>query len=474
MNIKVGKAGDLSVILVNKETEEVGSYNDLFKFIKEKEIFKGNNSEIYANYNDKDKVIFLGLGDLKDLDYDGIRKASFKLGRKLIELKVESAGMEIPKFEGLCRSRTIRSFAEGLIHSEYSHDKFLSEKKLVPSVKEFYFDIEDDKAEDMIEEAQILMEGVFLARDLVNEPAMYMTPSKLAEMAVSNLEPLGVEVKVMGQKEIEEMGMVAFLAVSKGSSEEPKFIVMNWKGNEESDEKLALVGKGLTYDSGGYSLKPAGSMETMFSDMAGAASVIGTFKAIAKSKLNKNVVGIVAACENLISGGAYKPGDIISSMSGKTIEVLNTDAEGRLTLADALWYAATVEKADRIVDIATLTGACIVALGHVATGAITNDDGLMEDVKKASEKAGEPVWQLPSFKEYRDQIKSSFADLSNTGKRGAGTITAGLFLEEFVNETPWVHLDIAGTSYISSEMGYLPKGATGVPVGTLYNLVKCN
>lgn len=247
---------------------------------------------------------------------------------------------------------------------------------------------------------------------------------------------------------------------------------MRWNGDKDSDRKIALVGKGVTYDSGGYSIKPGDSMVTMFNDMAGAAAVIGAMKAIGKSKLEKNVVALVAACENLISGEAYKPGDIIGSMAGKTIEIVSTDAEGRLTLADALYYAATVEKADKIIDVATLTGACVIALGNVNMGAITNNDDLMDEIKEASELAGEPVWQLPSNEEYKEQIKGTFSDLKNSGGRGAGTITAGLFLGEFVNNTPWVHLDIAGKAYSSNENGYLPKGATGIPVKTLYNFVK--
>src|SRR5699024_3409888 len=240
--------------------------------------------------------------------------------------------------------------------------------------------------------------------------------------------------------EIEELDMEAFLAVSKGSEEEPQFIKMTWNGNPDNEKKLALVGKGLTYDSGGYSIKSSNGMITMKSDMAGSAAVIGTMKSIAMSNLNKNVVGIIAACENMLSGGAYKPGDIIGSMAGKTIEVLNTDAEGRLTLADALWYAAEIEKADEIIDIATLTGACVVALGNINSGAITNNENLMKKVRNAANLSGEPVWQLPSNDEYRELIKGDFADLKNAASGGAGTITAGLFLEEFVNNTPWVHL----------------------------------
>ncbi len=354
-------------------------------------------------------------------------------------------------------------------------EKYLSKKKVLPTVKDVYLDVlEDrkDKTVGIIEETEAVLEGVFLARDLVNERAINMYPELLANTAKDNLKGLEVEVEIFGKSEIEKLDMKAFLAVSEGSNKEPKFIVMTYNGDPDSKEKLALVGKGLTYDSGGYSLKPSASMETMYTDMAGSAAVIGAMKSIAKSKLKRNVVAIVAACENLISSGAYKPGDIIGSMSGKTIEVLNTDAEGRLTLADALWYAATVVKADKIVDLATLTGACVVALGNVTTGAVTNNEDLMSEVKEASELAGEPIWELPNNEDYKELYKGTFSDLKNTAGRGAGTITAGLFLGEFVNDVPWVHLDIAGTSYLDKAAGYLPQGATGVHVKTLFNLVK--
>lgn len=476
MKILVGKGGEIEVILVFKEDEKLDKSPDLYSYLRERELFKGNSGEIYSHisYNGSN-VILLGLGEKKKLNLESLRKSFYKLGKELMKLKVESAKVEVPKFENLCYRKTNMAIAEGLLQSEYAFEKYLSEKKIKPTVKEFYLDVLDDKkdkVEDGIEEIINIIEGIFLARDLVNEPAIVMTPVELAKRAKDELEGLGVEVEIYGRDKIEELGMTAFLAVSKGSAIEPQFILMKWNGDSSSDEKLALVGKGLTYDSGGYSIKPGDSMVTMQSDMAGSASVIGVMKAIAKSNLKRNIVGIVAACENLISGEAYKPGDIIGSMAGKTIEVWSTDAEGRLTLADALWYAATVEKANEIVDIATLTGACVVALGSVNTGAITNDDNLMQDIKDAAKLAGEPVWELPNNDEYRDLIKGSFGDLKNTGGRGAGAITAGLFLEEFVNKTPWVHLDIAGTSYFSAERGYLPKGATGVPVKTLYNLAK--
>lgn len=476
LKILVGNQGDVEVLLVFKGQEELGKSQDLYEYLKDKEIFKGDLGEIYSNISPKeDNVIFLGLGDQEKLSLDSLRKAFYKLGKELKKLKIESAKVTVPEFENLCYRRTNMAIAEGLLQSEYSFDKYLSEKKTKHTVKEFYLEVlEDkkDKVQEGIDEVYNIVEGIFLTRDLVNEPAIVMTPKELANRAKEELEPLGVEVDVFGREKIEELGMEAFLAVSKGSANEPQFIIMRWNGDKNSNKKIALVGKGLTFDSGGYSLKPAEGMATMFGDMAGAAAVIGTMKAIGKSKLEKNVVALVAACENLVSGEAYKPGDIIGSMAGKTIEVLNTDAEGRLTLADALWYAATVEKADKIIDVATLTGACVIALGTVNIGAITNNDDLMKEIKEASELAGEPVWQLPSNEEYKEQIKGTYADLKNTGGRPAGAITAGLFLGEFVNNTPWVHLDIAGKSYSSKENGYLPKGATGIPVKTLYNFVK--
>lgn len=478
MNILVGKGGQVEVLLAFKETETLEKSGELLKFLKERELFKGNSGEIYSDISPKgDNVILLGLGEREKLNLDTLRKAFYKLGKELMKLKIETASVKVPKFDNLCYRRTNMAIAEGLLQSEYAFEKYLSDKKTNPTVKEFYLDVLEDKKEKVeegLQEITNIVEGIFLARDLVNEPAIVMTPVELANRAKDELTKLGVQVEVFGKGKIEELGMEAFLAVTKGSANEPQFIVMKWNGDSSSEEKLALVGKGLTYDSGGYSIKPGDSMVTMHGDMAGSASVIGAMKAIAKSKVKRNVVAIVAACENLISGEAYKPGDIIGSMAGKTIEIFSTDAEGRLTLADALYYAATVEKADKIVDIATLTGACVVALGNINTGAITNNKELMNEVREAAELSGEPVWELPTNDEYREQIKGSFGDLKNTGGRGAGTITAGLFLEAFVDNKPWVHLDIAGTSYLSNERGYLTKGATGVPVKTLFNLVKGN
>ena len=476
MRFLLEKGGDVEIILVSDKTDKLSKGNNLFEYLRKKDIFKGKENDIYVDISPNgENIILLGLGDESKLTLDSFRNAFYKVGKKLIEFRVESVSLTIPKFAGLCYKKTIAAITEGLLQSEYSYDKYLSDKKVKPCVKEVYFEVLDDKkekAEEAIKESELLIEGIFLTRDLVNERAMHMYPEALANAAKENLEEFGIRVDIYDKAGIEKLGMKAFLAVSDGSSKEARFFTMTYNGDPDSKEKIALVGKGLTYDSGGYSLKPSTSMDTMFCDMAGSATVIGALKVIAKAKLKKNVVGIVAACENMISGAAYKNGDILESMSGKTIEVLNTDAEGRLTLADALWYAAREVKADKIVDLATLTGACVVALGGLTTGAITNDDKLMKEVKEAAELSGEYVWQLPSYPEYREQIKGDFGDLKNSAGRGAGTITAGMFLEEFVDQVPWVHLDIAGTAYDTKGRGYLPKGASGIHVKTLYNLVK--
>lgn len=477
MEFIIGKGSNIKLVTVYEDIETLETGKELFDFLKEKEIFKGKFGEVYGDFSlNGENILLLGLGKKDKITVNGLRKAFFKAAKELSKFKINEVEIQIKELFGLDEKDVVGAIAEGLLHSQYAFDKYISEKKNKVKLDKVYLDIESSKKEELeatIGEVKILIDALFLSRDLVNERAMNMYPEILANKAKEHLEPLLVNVEVFGREKIEELGMKAFLAVAEGSNKEPKFIVMNYKGDPSSKEKLALVGKGLTYDSGGYSLKPtAGSMDTMYCDMGGSGTVIGAMKAIASSKLKKNVVGIVAACENMISGGAYKPGDIIGSMSGKTIEVLNTDAEGRLTLADALWYAATVVKADKIIDLATLTGACVVALGDVTTGAITNNQELMNSVKNASEIAGEPILELPTNPEYEELIKSDFADIKNVGGRGAGTITAGLFLREFIQETPWVHLDIAGTAYLDKAMGYLPKGATGVHVKTLYHLVK--
>ena len=300
-----------------------------------------------------------------------------------------------------------------------------------------------------------------------------MYPEVLAEEAVKAGKESGFEVEVHGLEKIKELKMEAFLNVAKGSAKEPKLIVMRYMGNpEQKGEILGLVGKGLTFDTGGYSLKPSPSMVDMKSDMGGSASVIGAMTAIAKAKLKINVVAVVASCENAISGDAYKPGDIIGSMAGKTIEIDNTDAEGRLTLIDAVTYAIEKENVTEVIDLATLTGACLVALGETTTGVITNNQDFYKELEDVSKYTGEKMWQLPAFDDYRPLYKSDVADLKNTGGRFGGTITAGMFIGEFVQDKPWLHLDIAGTAWTGKQTDLSIKGGTGAPVYTLFELAK--
>jgi leucyl aminopeptidase len=332
---------------------------------------------------------------------------------------------------------------------------------------------ERGKAQAGTAKGEVIGGAVNFARDLVSEPAASLTPTLLAEEARKVAREAGLKIKVMEKAEVEKLGMGAFLGVSLGSDQPPKFIVLSYEPERgRARRKIALVGKGLTFDSGGISLKPPAGMETMKCDMAGSAAVLATMRALGKLKPRVSVLGLVAATENMPSGRATKPGDVVRAMNGKTIEVVNTDAEGRLTLADALCYAVK-EKVDEAIDIATLTGACVVALGKVQMGVFANDEGLRRRVMDAAKRAGEGAWHLPLNEDLKEVMKSDIADMKNTGKAGeAGATMGGLFLQEFVGSTPWVHLDIAGPAFIDRETPLSPKGATGVGVRTfLYYLM---
>ena len=329
-----------------------------------------------------------------------------------------------------------------------------------------------EAASSLVKEASILASSISNARLLVNQPANVMTPSQLAKEAERLAKHCGFEIEVHGPDWIQEQGLKAYWQVAKGSEEEPRFIIMRYNNAAQSSEKLALVGKGMCYDSGGYAIKPANHMNTMMTDMAGSAAVINTMAALASAQAQVNVVAIVAACENMISGRAYRNGDIIGSYAGKYIEVANTDAEGRLTLADAVSWAWKNEGATKIVDIATLTGAVIVSLGYHYTGVLADDEGLWQSLEQASHACGDKVWRLPVDDEYAAQNKSKLADIKNTGGMGAGTITAGHFVRAFAGEKPFCHIDIAATSWLDAEDEYNPFGGTGVGTELLYHMAK--
>ncbi len=313
---------------------------------------------------------------------------------------------------------------------------------------------------------QALAEGTTLAREWANRPGNHCTPTHLATLALALGKSHGLKVEVLERKDCEKLGMGSFLAVAQGSDQPPKFIVMRWMGGAKADAPVVLVGKGITFDTGGISIKPAAEMDEMKFDMGGAASVLGTMAAVASLKAKVNLIGIIAATENMPSGRAVKPGDVVTSMSGQTIEILNTDAEGRLILCDALTYAERFKPAV-VVDIATLTGACVIALGHHRSGLFSSDDALAGELQAAGDAAFDPAWRMPLDDEYDEALKSHFADMGNVGSRAGGAVTAAMFLKRFTAKMRWAHLDIAGTAWKSGAA----KGATGRPVPLLTHFV---
>jgi leucyl aminopeptidase len=322
------------------------------------------------------------------------------------------------------------------------------------------------EGEIALERGQAIAEGIALAKDLGNLPGNVCTPAYLAEQAQELGKRHGLKVEVLERKEIEKLGMNCFLAVAQGSVQPPKLITIEYQGGKRDAAPVALVGKGITFDTGGISIKPAAEMDEMKFDMCGAASVMGTMKAIALMRLPLNVVGVIPATENMPDGAAIKPGDIVTTMSGQTVEILNTDAEGRLILCDALTYVEKF-KPSAVVDIATLTGAMVIALGHVATGLFSNSDPLARELLAAGENAWDRAWHMPLWDDYQDALKSNFADIPNIGSRAGGSITAACFLSRFTKGYPWAHLDIAGTAWKSGA----EKGATGRPVSLLVHFL---
>lgn len=450
-------------------------------FILSNESFKGKSEELqiinlFRNECPKN-IILVGIGKREDFALSKLRKNIAKAVKEAAKLKSKSIDLNIGNFHNIMSlEEIVRTISEAVIMADYKFDKYKSEVKssLLQEFNLIY--AEESQLETInkaINEGVILGQANLLARTLVNEPANMLGPIELAEEAKKAGLECGFEVEIFDEVAIKELNMQAFLEVAKASANPPRLIVMRYNGNpEKKEEIIGLVGKGLTYDSGGLSIKPTTSMVSMKSDMGGAAAVIGAMTALTKLKANINVVAVVAACENMISGNAYRPGDIIGSMGGKTIEILNTDAEGRLTLVDAVNYIIEKEHATKVVDIATLTGAVLSALGTTATGVVTNNDFFYNRLEQASKICDEKVWRLPTFDEYKDLIKSDVADLKNIGGPKAGTITAGLFIGEFVKDKPWLHLDIAGTSWTDKDSDYNSKGGTGAGARLLYHLLK--
>lgn len=367
---------------------------------------------------------------------------------------------------------TITSITEGFLLGSYQFNDYKTDKQNSNQLERVIFATSDENINELnqaIIHTKVIAESVLFTRNLVNHPSNVMTPSAMASHAVEIAHQYGLEIQVLEKPDIERLKMWAFLAVAQGTQEPPRLIILKYTGNPSKTEYVGFIGKGVTFDSGGISLKPSEGMEEMKTDMAGGAAVLGAMRAIAQLKPKLNIIAIVPCTENMPSGISLKPGDVISSMAGKNIEIVNTDAEGRLLLADAVTYAKQLG-AEKLVDLATLTGACVVALGSVTSGIISNNDNWCRQVLDAASKCGEKMWRLPAFDEYKEQIKSPIADLKNSGGRPAGAITAGLFIAAFANDTPWVHIDIAGTATVNKDTGYNVTGATGAGVRTLIQL----
>lgn len=355
----------------------------------------------------------------------------------------------------------VQAFTIAVGEAVYRFDTFKKDAKPIKLEQVHYYTTQE--VNEYLIKAEAIVYGMNICKDLGNAPGNVCTPSYLASTAARIAENVGASARIMSTAELQEMGMNALLAVAQGSTAGAYLIELQYHGAPESDEKpVVLVGKGITFDSGGISLKPGAAMDEMKFDMCGAASVIGAFAAAAKLKLPLNLVAVIPTCENMPSGNAVKPGDVVKAMNGLSIEVLNTDAEGRLILCDALSYAERFQP-KAVIDLATLTGACIIALGHVAQGVLGNNQPLIEQLLEAANNINDKTWQLPLFDEYKEQLKSNFADLQNIGGRPAGTITAAAFLSYFTKSYPWAHLDIAGTAWHSGSN----KGATGRPVPLL-------
>ncbi|WP_224961888.1 leucyl aminopeptidase [Geomonas subterranea] len=420
-----------------------------------------------------ERLLLVGLGKKKDVSAERLRQGAGNAVAALRGARVASFSSAL--HHAVAFPAAAETAAVGMLLGSYSFEQYKTREK----EQRFAFDTvtvlfesgqEAQVERQALERAGIVADGVTLARDLVSHPGNVVTPAYLAQAARDLAERNGLECRVYELEELERMGMNALVGVGKGAANPPRLIVLEYRGGK--GRPVALVGKGITFDSGGISIKPGAGMEAMKTDMAGSAAVFGTLEAAARLKLPVNLVGIVPTAENMPDGNAFKPGDILTSFSGTTIEITNTDAEGRLILSDALHFAKERFKPSAMVDLATLTGACVVALGHEASGLMGNDQRLIDALKRAGEETGERVWPLPLWEEYGEVMKSDVADLKNAGSRDGGAISAGWFLKQFVGNTRWAHLDIAGTAWNDKARPYAPKGATGVGVRLLIEFLE--
>ncbi|WP_053083708.1 leucyl aminopeptidase [Rubeoparvulum massiliense] len=467
---------DLYLQGIHKEIDEA-LHGILSQMLGKKE-FTGKEREsqwlpTYGHYA-AERILLLGLGKRGTAQPRTYRLLGGKIEKQRKNSEKVMVALSTFKQDPYSTEEIAQWMAEGLELATYVHHGLKTSAQPERTEAQILFQVSEDDAHDVQEAlsfGQVLAEGINLTRRLVNTPANYMRPKHLVQEAEALAKRYGMELEILEESKMEEMGMDALLSVGRGSTEPSYCVVLKYRGCTEWDNVLGLVGKGVCIDTGGYSLKPGNSMADMYTDMGGAATVLGTMEVIARQQLPINVVGVIGAVENMIDGNAFKPGDVISSLAGKSIEINNTDAEGRLVLADCVTYARQLG-ASYLVDMATLTGGILVALGDQVTGVMSNDEAWVEELLEAAHEADEYAWRLPIFPVHRDMLKSSQADLVNSAGRLAHPITAGAFIESFVGETPWIHLDIAGTATTNKENEIQPKGATGAMVRTLVTLAQ--
>ena len=454
----------MKITAVNKKKESVKTKLLVLPIIEEKERVDIIKKDDFS----AERVVELSL---KDTRLKTLRNFAARAARLARQFELDEFGVLFPEVEKIRDS--VQAVTEGLLLASYQFDKFKSEKEgTILKEASIIFEKSDECIEQGIAEGIIVSEGVFAARDFVNDPANHITPKNFAERIKEMSEKNEMAVKIYDKKEMEQLGMGCLLAVAQGSRNEPRLIVVEYRGSKDSDF-YALVGKGVTFDSGGISLKPEKGMMEMKGDMAGGAAVAGAINVIAKLKLPINVTAVIPCVENMPSGEAMRPGDVLLSMSGKTVEVFSTDAEGRLILADALTFISE-KKPKMIIDLATLTGSCVVALGYNVAGLFGNYSTLLEKIFESGGRTDERIWQMPLYKESSKAIKSEIADIKNMGHDygGAGSSTAAAFLKEFVGDTPWAHIDMAGTFWAKEDDKINRKGATGWGVRLLVDFFR--
>ncbi len=432
----------------------------------------GKNMMVFGNSNVK-RIHLFGTGDKKKFKTDNVRDLAAKIIKIAKSVKAENIAIDSNSF-GLNRDPYCQAFVEGVFLGSYEFNEYKSREKNGEESMEITVTFLGKLSNSVVKKSEALSRAVCFSRDISNHPANVATPSFLANAAKEIGGAKNMEVSILDYKECKKLGMNAFCGVAIGAEEPAKVIIMEYTGGRKKDKPFALVGKGLTFDSGGISLKPGAKMDEMKFDMCGSATVLGVMRTVAELQPKINIVAAIGATENMPGGKAQRPGDIVKAYNGKTIEILNTDAEGRLVLADVLSYVADKYEPTAMMNFATLTGAVLIALGHKAAGVMGNNDSLMKEVKKSSHVTGEKVWELPLWAEYTEDIKSKIADIKNLGApMQAGTIAAGVFLKEFVGDTPWVHMDIAGTAWGPSKPSYQPSvGATGFGVRLVYDLLE--